>query len=110
MPKQSLSPKWFAATLLFRSQVGVKKAARSLCEERVVLFESANERLARSAASKYGLAEKLQYDNKYGNRVVWRFVGIEKLEEIDSLTRNRGWEVASRFVRRATPDRSAKSR
>jgi len=66
------------------------------------LLKSVNEKSATSTAHKYGRAEEHQYSNMYGQLVKWRFVGIEKLEEIDSPTRASGWEVASRFVRRAT--------
>jgi hypothetical protein len=102
MIKRSPSSCWYAATLLFCSRVGEKKAARPLWEERVVLFKSPSEQSAKSAANKYGRAEEHRYDNMYGELVVWRFAGTEKLEEIEQPTEDAGWEVASRFLRRAT--------
>lgn len=67
-----------------------------------MLFRSASEKSAQAAANKYGRAEELQYANMYGELVRWRFAGTEKIEEIEPPTRDGGWEVASRFVRRAT--------
>jgi hypothetical protein len=65
------------------------------------LFKSPSEQSAKSAANKYRRAEEHRYDTMYGELVAWRFAGTEKLEEIEQPTKDAGWEVASRFLRRA---------
>lgn len=92
---------WYAATLVFISDVGDVASIRPLCEERIVLFLSKNAARASAAAEAYGDNEVHSYRNTYGQLVRWRFAGIEKVERLQELPDSDGWEVASRFVRRS---------
>ena len=92
---------WYAATLVFSSDVGDVPSLRPLCEERVVLFRAANEPLAAAAAGAYGSREAHSYRNTSGELVRWRFAGIDKIECLAGSPDQDGWEVASRFIRRS---------
>ena len=92
---------WFAATLLFASKVGGTPSLRPLVEERIVLFQGRNTDAVKVAAMRYGRAEEHSYENAHGERVEWRFIGLEQLDELDVGTPKQGWEVASRFTRRS---------
>ncbi len=92
---------WFAATLLFRSSVHGEPSLRPLCELRVVLFRDTDEERVRRKAQEYGLKQEHAYPNGQGQRVRWRYVRIEQVEEILDQQTDGGWEVSSKFVRRS---------
>lgn len=74
---------WYAATLVFTSQIGEKRARRPLCEERVVLVRALSEAHAATKLNEIGTAEGHAYENVHGERVVRRFVGIECIGPVD---------------------------
>jgi Domain of unknown function (DUF4288) len=92
---------WYAATLLFWSEVGDVPSLRPLCEERVVLLRAATKAMAEANALRHGAAEAHSYKNARGENVNWSFAGIEKLEELSGPPSAGVWEVSSRYVRRA---------
>lgn len=94
--------RWYAVTLLFSSRIGGVESLRPLCEERVVLLESSNMARVRLLVSKYARGAQHAYQNAGGDLVEWRFKRIEKIDEIEGPPHNAPWEVASRFVRRAS--------
>lgn len=91
--------KWFAAHLIFRSQVGAGPEPDPLCEDRVVLFHAPDEEHARAAATRYGLRDRGAYRNEIGTLVRWEFAGVDDLEELGSGPEPEGWEVAARHFR-----------
>jgi hypothetical protein len=93
--------KWYSATLIWEALHDNVGATRPLCEEQIVLFKSDHVEGAKQLAVEYGTAYEHEYPNVYREMVRWRFVGIDKLEELDEPTGDGlGWEVASRFVNR----------
>lgn len=91
---------WYSTTLIFRSDIGGVTSIRPLCEERVVLFDTSDEQEALKAAEQYGRKEAHSYANVRGENVIWRFVGVDKIQALDSPS-TEGWEVAAKFVRRS---------
>ena len=90
---------WFAATILFRSEIDGLANLRPLCEERVVLFQAVSENEAQRHATLYAQREEHAYKNRANETVTWVFVAIEGLEVLD-LPSPSGWPVASKYVRR----------
>ena len=104
---------WYAATLLFWSEVGDVPSLRPLCEERVVLLRAVTKAVAEANALRHGMEEAHSYKNARGDDVSWSFAGIEKLEELSGPPSSGVWEVSSRYVRRARarlPKRAKTSR
>lgn len=79
------SKKRFAAKLLFqfRVQVGKDSGKRRLCEERVVLIEALNARMALSEAKRKGHVAQHKYKNNEGWFVYFEFIGILELLCLD---------------------------
>ncbi len=112
---QKHSRKWFAARLIFKSQVGTGLEIDPLCEDRVVLFFADNEDRAREAALAYGRKEGISYQNEAGDEVRWRFVSLEDIDEVGTEPLPNGWEVSARHFRpsdnvqaKSTEDRMSK--
>jgi hypothetical protein len=91
---------WYSATLVFRSHIAGETSLRPLCEERVVVFDVANEHQALKAAERYGRREAHSYPNVDGEQVSWQLAGIDNVHAI-SAPLPEGWEVAAKFVRRS---------
>lgn len=100
---------WFSATLLFESRINDIPAIRPLCEERVVLFRARNERDASADAEAYAKAAEHEYENVRGERVMWVFVRVDYLSDVEDPPPGGAWEVASRFVRRSQRTLMARS-
>jgi hypothetical protein len=76
-------PHWFAVTILFRSILSGSSSLRPLCEEQVVLFQSKTVAETRSAAISYARDVEHTYKNVYAEDVEWRFVRIERIDDLE---------------------------
>ena len=93
--------RWYAALLLFGSEIDQVTHLRPLCEERVVLFRGGQQEQIEQRAQEYGRAEQHSYTNERGQEVRWRFQQVVLIDELEDPTVGKGWEVSSRFARRS---------
>ncbi len=91
----SKTPVWFAARLLFVSQI---EGEETLYEESVVLLRAQTEAAALKKASKLGEAEAHSYQNGDEETVNWVFNDVLDLIQLDALTIEDGTEVYHHFL------------
>jgi len=77
--------KRFAAKLLFQFRVRSRgtKLIRRTCEERIILVRSTSAQEALAVAKKKGRNAQYKYQNIYGKRVVFQFVGVMRLLSLE---------------------------
>jgi hypothetical protein len=89
---------WFAASLLFKSNLPNEPEAQALWEERIVLIRAADEEEARMKAEDIGKRREHEYPAAAGNPVRWTFEKIESVRQILGDHLEHGTEVYSRFL------------
>ncbi len=100
----------YVAVLVLRADVAPDDGHQPLFDVQYRLFwvdtaSGADAEDAYRTALELGAAEECEYDNEYGQRVTWRFVGLHDLDEVDMST-NDSVEVYSE-LRRGNPPRIA---
>lgn len=100
---------WFVAKLLFKAEVKSRLRPRKvLCEESLILISARTEQEALLKAKRFAKAGQHSYRNVYKEKVSWKFVELQELQEIISEKLGDGVEIyyrlsyrlASTFTRR----------
>lgn len=95
------SPIWFIARLLFKADIKSRlRRKKLLCEESFILISARTESEARLKARKFAKASQHSYRNVYKEKVSWKFVGLQELQQIISEKLGDGVEVYYRLFHR----------
>ena len=89
---------WFAVRLLFESVHSEQEKPDNTFEDRIVLFEAANEEAARQSARKYGEGEESGFINANGRRVSIFFREILDCQELIDEALTNATEVYHTFL------------
>lgn len=89
---------WFSARLLFESKHPDEPRSKKVFEDRIVLLTAAGEDEAEHKAKSLGVKAREEYRNQFGNRVIWEFVEVLDLMQLDSDDIGHGSEVYSQFI------------
>ncbi len=88
---------WYAAKLVFESEIDGNSKDDSLCEESIRVIAAATEDEARAEAFKIGKAAEHSYDNENGQSVFWRLRDVEEIQDLCVSELTPGTEVFSRL-------------
>jgi hypothetical protein len=102
----SKTPVWFAARLLFVSQI---EGEETLFEETMVLLRAQTEAAAIKRAIKLGEAETHSYQNGDNETVSWVFSQVLDLIQLDTPSIEDGTEVYHHFLTAAEVDQVRES-
>jgi len=91
--------KWYVATLIVECRVRGDRGARTLFDRQVRLLRAANNETAYRKAMALGKAENHHYRNSLGQKVTWKFLGLENLESLNGNRIKDGTEINSRLSR-----------
>lgn len=94
---------WYVATLIMRCKVGDHKAESWTYDEQIRLIRAPDEDTAYDKAAQMGKNEEHVYENVYGERVAWEFVGLADLAELGSQSIHDGTEIRSRMFKGGDP-------
>jgi hypothetical protein len=89
---------WFSARLLFVSLHPDEAELEKVYEDRIVLVQAPDEDRAAIMAKKLGLEAGQEYRNEYGARVIWEFMEVLDLLQLDETEIAHGSEVYSKFI------------
>lgn len=95
--------RWYVAVLVVRAQVSGVAPEASLSDLQYTLIRAESPELAYVRALEVGERAETAYANSEGQQVVWRFVGLHDLHEVDDAALSDGTEVYSRRIR-GNPD------
>jgi hypothetical protein len=85
---------WFIARLLFKAEVKSRlRRKKLLCEESLILISARTEPEARLKATKFAKESQHSYRNVYKEKVSWKFVELQELQQIMSEKLGDGIEV-----------------
>jgi hypothetical protein len=90
---------WFGVSLLYRSSEPLDEQGTRLFEERIIVFDAADEGEAWKKAKERGPLLEERYTNAEGRWVAWTF---ERTVEVRAILEDQiadGVEVFSRFLR-----------
>jgi Domain of unknown function (DUF4288) len=90
---------WYAAKLLFQSEIDGSCAEEPLLEESIRILIAANEDEARDGAVEIGRAAEHSYLNETGETVWWRFREVQEIQDLCVSELTQGTEVFSRLFR-----------
>ena len=94
----NVSPRWFAARLLFESRVD-DAHTDSLYEERIILVRAGSgTNVARKKAEKVGAASSHRYENQTGADVAWLFKEVLDLVQLNDANIGEGTEVYHQYL------------
>jgi hypothetical protein len=96
----------YGVNLLFEYGVDGRRAARPLCEKRIVVLEARSPQEAVRKATQYGRRQQLSYKNADGQRFRMRFLG---LVDVMGLERVAAEEVYYSLFRTSHPERHLRS-
>jgi Domain of unknown function (DUF4288) len=102
--------KWFVATLIVGCRIENVIEENYMYDEQVVLLKAPDENAAYEKALKIGKEQEVNYKNSDGENVIWEFLGLEDLEELDGNRIQDGIEIKSRLKESDDPSQKAKSR
>ena len=92
---------WFVAKLLFKAEVKSRLRRRKvLCEESLILISARTEPEAQLKARRFAKARQHSYPNVYKEKVSWKFVELQELQQIMSKKLSDGVEVYYKFFHR----------
>lgn len=94
-------PIWFIARLFFMAEVKSRlRRKKILCEESLILISARTEPEARLKARRFAKARQHSYRNVYKEKVSWRFVELQELQQIMSEKLSDGVEVYYKLFHR----------
>ncbi len=90
-----MSMAWYVATIILKCEVEQKPTTDGewTCIQQIHLLRAPNQETAYQNAIKLGISQEHSYLNMQGEKVTWRFVGLENLEELDTKTIRDGTEI-----------------
>jgi hypothetical protein len=91
--------KFFAASLFFRGERNGCRSDADLWEESIVLVLAEDEAEATRKAEEIGQNHACAYRTCSGDMLVWKFIQIERIQEIIDPSLTDGAEIFSRFLR-----------
>jgi hypothetical protein len=91
---------WYAAKLIFESEIDGNPKADGLWEESIRIVMAASEDEARAEAFEIGKTAEHSYDNENGESVFWRFRDVEEIQDLCVSELAPGAEVFSRLFRK----------
>ncbi len=96
---------WFVATVIFKSEIeGEPSPDEWMCSQDINVIRAPNREIAYEKAINIGKSHEHSYQNMYGDKVVWTFVGLENLEELSNKVIRDGTEVWGRIFHSNNPD------
>jgi hypothetical protein len=101
--------RWYVAILVVRARVPGVPPEASLSDLGYTLIQAESPELAHARALELGERAETAYANSDGQQVVWQFIGLHDLHEVDDDALSDGTEVYSRRVR-GNPDDLVQSR
>jgi hypothetical protein len=96
----------YGVNLLFEYGVDGRRAARPLCEKRIVVLEARSPQAAVRKAKQYGRRQQLSYKNADGQRFRIRFLGLVDVMDLESADAE---EVYYSLFRTSHPERHLRS-
>ena len=96
---ERIAMNWYAAKLLFQSEIDRILEEDHLWEESIRLLMAENEDEARDAAVIVGKAAEHSYLNETGETVCWRFREVQEIQDLCVSELTQGSEVFSRLFR-----------
>jgi hypothetical protein len=91
---------WYAAKLLFESEVEGEVLENSLCEESIRVIKAEDDDDAERKAEEVGVQAQHQYLNENGHTVRWHFRRVLEVQDISESQIVHGTEVFSRMYPR----------
>lgn len=92
---------WFAARLIFETEIGGRPSSDPLCEESIRLIEAPELDAAEAKALVIGKESEHSYENEEHEVVQWRFKGVLEIYELCESQLTDGVEVYSRMYRKS---------
>jgi len=92
----------YGVNLLFEYGVAGRRAARPLCEKRVVVLEARSPQAAVRKATRYGRRQQVSYKNADGQRFRMRFLGLVDVMDLENAAAE---EVNYSLFRTSHPER-----
>ena len=89
----------FSFNLLFRGMKNNIPSEVDLWEERLILVFSPTEEQAILKAKRIGGDEESRYKTIEGDTLVWKFIQIERMFEVNDFQLKDGIEIFSRYLR-----------
>ena len=109
MKKHRPKKLWYVATLVVASFVEGKRNGKQLFDRQVRIIRAVSNEEAYQKALLLGKGESASYRNPQGEKVSWRFVGLEDLRQLLNDNLNDGTEVIS-WLDRGDPKRCVRSK
>jgi len=72
------------------------------CDEQIRIIRAPNAEVAYEKALQLGKGGETAYENRYGQKVTWEFVGLDDLDELDNTIHD-GVEIRSRLFGHRNP-------
>jgi hypothetical protein len=94
---------WYVATLIVQCKVEGHPKRLPLVDEQIRILRAPNKETAYEKAVQLGKDEETSYLNGYGEQVLWEFVGLVDLSELEGEIQD-GTEVRSRLFHKRHPD------
>jgi hypothetical protein len=88
---------WYAALLVMRATAGPGWDDDRLTERQLRLILAATPEAAYERACELGKAEEHSYSNDAGEQVIWQFIGLAELVQLDDPELRDGSEILSSF-------------
>jgi len=95
MKKEQPKKQWYVATLIVTSFVKGKQKGKHLFDRQVRIIRAASNEEAYQKALSLGKEENASYRNPRGEKVSWRFLGLEDLRQLLNDHLDDGTEIIS---------------
>jgi hypothetical protein len=93
---------WYVVTIIIKSETE-SVSGPFTCDEQIRMVSAQNIQDAFNKAIKFGEDEEVSYENADGEKVSWKFVGVESIEALEESIRD-GIEIRSRMFGHNTPE------
>lgn len=96
---------WFVATIITKCEIeGASSIDELTCSQDIFVIHTSSREEAYERAIEIGKSQEQSYLNANGQKVLWKFLGLENLEELPHKVIRDGVEIWGRIFHSNDPD------
>jgi hypothetical protein len=97
---------WFVATIIIKCEIAGEPSLPGewTCSQQIYAIHAYDREIAYEKAKNIGKSQEVSYLNADGQEIIWKFVGLENLEELPKQIIKDGTEVWGRVFHTSDPN------